>query len=67
MRRRAAEDTVPVPGLGDAIARAREVREAARATRERAEATRKASEAAGVQLSDDEVVKQQRRLGRSAP
>lgn len=40
VRRRAAEETVPVPGLGDAIARAREARKSARSARERARATR---------------------------
>lgn len=38
-RRRVADETVAVPGLGDAIARAREAREKARIARERAHAT----------------------------
>ncbi|ORB73412.1 hypothetical protein [Mycobacterium scrofulaceum] len=38
-RRRAADETVAAPGLGDAIARAREARKTARLARERAHAT----------------------------
>lgn len=43
VRRRALDEAVPAPGLGDVIARAREAREAARAARERAETTRSAA------------------------
>lgn len=45
-RRRAADETVAVPGLGDAIARAREARETARAARGRARTTRVAGDRA---------------------
>jgi hypothetical protein len=41
-RRRAADETVPAPALGDAVARAREARENARTARERAENSRSA-------------------------
>lgn len=42
-RRRAADERVPAPDLGDAIARARQARETARAARELAEVTRRHS------------------------
>ncbi|OBB84547.1 hypothetical protein [Mycobacterium sp. 852002-30065_SCH5024008] len=50
-RRRAAEETVPMQGMADAIARAREARESARVVCERSRAAREALAVAAVARS----------------
>ncbi|WP_322859910.1 hypothetical protein U8D42_14435 [Mycobacterium europaeum] len=51
LRRRAADEAVPAPVLGDAIAQARETRESARVVRQRAQDARRAASEARAALT----------------
>ena len=51
VRRRAAEQAVPAPVLGDAIAQARETRESARVVRQRAQDARRSASKARAALT----------------